>query len=74
LEQSRLGHTLEAFRRGPITLIETPRLTPFAFPLVIEGFRDSMTSETLADRVQKMQLALEKAANEPERRKKKAQT
>ncbi len=70
LEQSRLGHTLEAFRRGPVTLIETPRLTPFAFPLVIEGFRDSMTSETLADRVQKMQLALEKAANEPERRKK----
>jgi ATP-dependent helicase Lhr and Lhr-like helicase len=68
LEGSRLGQALERFAQGKYILVDTRRLTPFAFPLVIEGFRDTMTSETLEDRVRKMQLQLEKYAEMPARK------
>ena len=38
------------------------RPTPFAFPLLVERFRESLSSEKLADRIARMVRDLEKAA------------
>jgi ATP-dependent Lhr-like helicase len=38
------------------------RPTPFAFPLMVELFREKLTNENLADRIARMVALLEKAA------------
>jgi ATP-dependent Lhr-like helicase len=38
------------------------RATPFAFPLMVERFREKVTTEKLSDRVARMVRELEKAA------------
>jgi ATP-dependent Lhr-like helicase len=62
LEGSRLVRALERIATGYITLVDVPRITPLAFPLLVDRMRESVSSEKLADRVRKMQLVLEKAA------------
>ena len=62
LERSRLARTLERLATGRV-VITTPRRTPpLAFPLLVDRARDRVSSETLADRIRRMQLALERAA------------
>jgi ATP-dependent helicase Lhr and Lhr-like helicase len=39
-----------------------PRFTPFSFALMVERFREQVTTEKLADRVQRMLAELEAAA------------
>ena len=62
-ERSRLGRALERIADGRITLVQVPRITPLAFPLLVTRMRESVSSEKLADRVRKMQLTLERAAD-----------
>lgn len=62
LESSRLRKTLERLSRSRISLVDPRRPTPFAFPLLVDRLRDTVSSETLADRVRKMQLTLERHA------------
>jgi ATP-dependent helicase Lhr and Lhr-like helicase len=62
LERSRLARTLERLSQSRVTVLEVPRLTPFAFPLLVDHMRETLSSEKLSDRVRKMQLRLEKAA------------
>lgn len=62
LERSRLGRTLERLATARV-VITTPRRTPpLAFPLLVDRARDRISSETLADRIRRMQLSLERAA------------
>lgn len=62
LERSRLARTLERLATARV-VITTPRRTPpLAFPLLVDRARDRLSSETLADRIRRMQLALERAA------------
>ena len=62
LESARLAHTLERLSRARVVITEPPRTTPFGFPLLVDRTRDRVSSESLADRVRRMQLALERAA------------
>jgi ATP-dependent helicase Lhr and Lhr-like helicase len=62
LERSRLARTLERMDRARLLLTEPKRPTPLAFPLLVDRARQKLSSESLADRVRKMQLSLEKAA------------
>jgi ATP-dependent Lhr-like helicase len=63
LERSRLALTLERLASARV-VITTPRRTPpLAFPLLVDRARDRVSSETLADRIRRMQLALERAAD-----------
>jgi ATP-dependent Lhr-like helicase len=62
LEQSRLVAALERIAAARIIMVDVPRITPLAFPLLVDRLRERLSSETLADRVRKMQLQLEKAA------------
>jgi ATP-dependent Lhr-like helicase len=62
LEAGRLEAALERIRQGRLTVIETARPTPLAFPLIVDRMRERLSSEKLADRVRRMQLKLEAAA------------
>jgi ATP-dependent Lhr-like helicase len=62
LESSRLGRTLERLTRSEVVITEPKRVTPLAFPLLVDRTRERVSSESLADRIRRMQLALEKAA------------
>ena len=62
LERTRLGRTLQSIS-GANVIVTTPRRTPpLAFPLLVDRTRDRVSSEKLADRIRRMQEALEKAA------------
>ncbi|WP_028239892.1 ligase-associated DNA damage response DEXH box helicase [Stutzerimonas azotifigens] len=62
LEVDRLERTLERLQRRTLDLRTPKRPTPLAFPLLVERFRESMSSEKLADRIARMLKDLEKAA------------
>ena len=62
LEYSRIVETLEAMERARVVHLRTERLTPLAFPLMVDRLRDRLSSEKLSDRVKRMQEALERAA------------
>jgi ATP-dependent Lhr-like helicase len=62
LESSRLGRPLERLSASRVVITEPPRTPPLAFPLLVDRTRDRVSSETLGERIRKMQLALEKAA------------
>ncbi|MDX2192772.1 MAG: ligase-associated DNA damage response DEXH box helicase [Gemmatimonadales bacterium] len=63
LEASRLGATLARLARGRITIVDTDRPTPLAFPILVDRTRDRISSEKLADRVRRMTVALERPGN-----------
>jgi ATP-dependent helicase Lhr and Lhr-like helicase len=63
LERDRLQTALGRLAAGKVDLREVKRPTPFAFPLLVDRLRQTVSSETLEDRIQKMVLQLEKAAN-----------
>lgn len=63
LESSRLGRTLERLAAGRVVLTEPKRTPPLAFPLLVDRTREAVSSESMVDRVRRMQLALEKAAD-----------
>ena len=62
LDVQRLQHTLERLGTLRLDLRPVKRATPFAFPLLVERFRESLSSEKLADRIRRMVADLEQAA------------
>jgi ATP-dependent Lhr-like helicase len=62
LEETRLHAALERINAGRITVQPVRRPTPFAFPLLVSRLRQTVSSETLEDRIRKMQLSYEKWA------------
>jgi ATP-dependent Lhr-like helicase len=46
-----------------MTLVQLERPTPFALPLMVERFREKLSTEKLADRVARMLRDLEGAAD-----------
>lgn len=59
LDQSRFKEAMERINRQEIILKYPVKPTPFAFPIMVDRLRDKLTTETLADRVRKMQLQFE---------------
>jgi ATP-dependent helicase Lhr and Lhr-like helicase len=62
LELTRLRDTLNALHGRRIAYHEVKRATPFGFPLMVERFREKVSTEKLSDRVARMVRELEKAA------------
>jgi ATP-dependent Lhr-like helicase len=62
LEVQRLQHTLQRLQQRELDIRLIKRATPLAFPLLVERFRESLSSEKLADRIKRMVQDLEKAA------------
>ncbi|MEZ6091492.1 MAG: ligase-associated DNA damage response DEXH box helicase [Pirellulaceae bacterium] len=59
LETDRMYAALSRIENQTIVVTEPPKITPLGFPLFVDRLRDRMSSETLADRVRKMQQQLE---------------
>jgi ATP-dependent Lhr-like helicase len=62
LELTRLRDTLVELHARRIAYREVKRATPFGFPLMVERFREKVSTEKLSDRVARMVRELEKAA------------
>lgn len=62
LEEDRLIHVLRRICQGETVIRDIVRPTPFAFPLIVDSLRDRLSSEKLADRIERMQRSLEQAA------------
>jgi ATP-dependent Lhr-like helicase len=65
LEAPRLGAALARLRGSRALLVRPSRPTPFSFPLLVEMFREQLTSEALETRVARMVEELERAAAAP---------
>lgn len=62
LEETRLAKTLNRMMESSFLIKEPSHPTPLAFPIMINRFREMVSSEKLSDRIKKMQISLEKAA------------
>ncbi len=62
LEIGRLGASLAKIASQKLVIKPLTRPTPFAFPLMVERFREQMSNENVADRIARMVEQLEKAA------------
>ncbi len=62
LESSRLARTLERVSQASVVITNPKRTPPLAFPLLVDRARERVSSETLGERIRKMQLVLERAA------------
>jgi len=65
LEAPRLEKALARMRGCRAIVTDPARPTPFAFPLMVEAFREKLTTEDLETRVTRMVAELEKAAGGP---------
>jgi ATP-dependent Lhr-like helicase len=64
LEIGRLRASLARMNSQRLVLRELPRPTPFAFPLMVERFREQLSNESVADRIARIVQQLEKAAGQ----------
>jgi ATP-dependent helicase Lhr and Lhr-like helicase len=63
LEITRLREALKRMHTWQRVITRPKRFTPFSFALMVERFREQVTTEKLADRVQRMLAELEAAAS-----------
>jgi len=61
LEEGRLREALERISHQRIVLQRPERMTPFAFPIIVDRMsRSELSSEKLEDRVAKMQIDMKR--------------
>jgi ATP-dependent Lhr-like helicase len=60
LDEIRLRKALLKISNQEVVMNHTERFTPYAFPIMVDRLREKLSSEKLTDRIQKMQLQLEK--------------
>ena len=60
--QSQLSEALQTINRQQLSIQHPPQPTPFAFPIMVDRLREKISSETLEDRILKMQRQLEEYA------------
>jgi len=62
LDIRRLKEVLRRMRRQRVTYVELAVPSPFALPLMVERFREKLTTEKLKDRLERMLKEMEKEA------------
>ncbi len=62
LDIARLQHSLERMAAQQLVIKPIARPTPFSFPLMVERLRESLSNESMADRIARMVQQLEKDA------------
>ena len=63
LEFSRMFDALERIEQSQPLITEPPKMTPLSFPLLVDKLREKVSSETLAERIRRLQKQLEEAAD-----------
>ena len=64
LEINRISTALDRIQSSNVVVTSPPKPTPLAFPLLVDKLRERLSSESLADRVARLQQQLEKAADQ----------
>ncbi|WP_338798810.1 ligase-associated DNA damage response DEXH box helicase [Acidovorax sp. DW039] len=64
LDMDRLARTLQRMKAQTLSVHPLQRPTPFALPLMVERFRERLSTESLGDRLERMVQALEQAADD----------
>ena len=54
LEETRLRTAIERITKQTVVIMQLKEPSPFSFPIMVERFRASISSESIEDRVQKM--------------------
>jgi len=62
LDVRQLAAALARMNRQQLSIVDLKRPSPFAFPLMVERFREKLTNESLADRIARMVADLETRA------------
>lgn len=62
MERGRLTQVMEGLQNKTVVWKECSQPTPFSFPLITDRIRTKLSSESVEDRIKKMSLQLEKAA------------
>jgi len=65
LEHTRLRAALAQMRQRTLRLVELSSASPFSYPLLVERFREQLSMEELAERVRRMEVAMEKTMADP---------
>ena len=60
----RLAEVLGRMRRQKVVYVDLEVPSPFALPLMVERFREQLTTEKLKDRLERMLRDMERAAGE----------
>ncbi|MGV3618324.1 MAG: ligase-associated DNA damage response DEXH box helicase [Fimbriimonas sp.] len=63
LEEGRMGVALRRLGASRLLIKEPGRPTPMSFPILVDRLRETVTSESIADRIEKMTLRLEQEAD-----------
>src|SRR5690606_30699076 len=61
LELDRLRAALRRIRAGRLRLVPLRQPSPFSFPLMVERFREMLSTESLSDRIARMVASLERS-------------
>jgi ATP-dependent Lhr-like helicase len=56
LEEARLRRALDRIAHQKIVITHPDKPTPFAFPIMVDGMREKLTSEKLEDRIKRMAI------------------
>lgn len=62
LESSRLGHALQRLQAARVLITEPSRPTPLAFPILVDRLRDTLSTESVSARIEKLAMQLEREA------------
>ncbi|SMC85496.1 ligase-associated DNA damage response DEXH box helicase [Pedobacter africanus] len=60
IEEPRLAAALQRIQLSKIIVVKTDRYTPLCFPIKVDSLRDSMSSEELSQRIERMTAETEK--------------
>ena len=63
-EYQRLAESLEAIASREIVVVDTPRLSPLAFPIWAEQIQSRLSTQSWRERIVQMAAELEQAAGE----------
>jgi ATP-dependent Lhr-like helicase len=63
LEQSRMQEVLERLNRSMVVITRPPRPTPMSFPILVDHLRETLTSESLTERIARMTEEFESILN-----------
>jgi ATP-dependent helicase Lhr and Lhr-like helicase len=61
LEQNRLYKTFKRLSAARVRIVTPKNITPLGFPIMVNRFREKFSTEKLIDRIQRMQIYLEKS-------------
>jgi ATP-dependent Lhr-like helicase len=62
LEESRLAKALVRLQRSEQLITRPPRPTPMSFPILVDRLRETVTTETISDRIARLTAELEATA------------